>query len=66
MINVPGEDVFWATDTFDIGRNFGNKLWNASRFLLENIQDSTLVQELQRADGLVAFDKGYYRASTSR
>jgi valyl-tRNA synthetase len=39
MITAQGADVFLGKDTFDIGRNFANKLWNASRFLISNIKE---------------------------
>lgn len=32
-----GQDLFIALKTFENGRNFLNKLWNASRFILSNI-----------------------------
>jgi valyl-tRNA synthetase len=34
MITAQGADVYLDTHTFDIGRNFANKIWNATRFIL--------------------------------
>jgi len=37
MITAQGQDVFLSKDKFEIGRNFANKIWNASRFVLSNL-----------------------------
>jgi valyl-tRNA synthetase len=56
MITSQGADVFLAKDTFDIGRNFGNKLWNASRFLLDTIPSRHSFTGLPEAGSLQPFD----------
>ena len=38
-ITSSGQDVFLSKDKFELGRNFANKIWNASRFVLINIDD---------------------------
>jgi len=35
-ITAQGQDVFLSESKFELGRNFANKLWNASRFILMN------------------------------
>ncbi len=34
MITATGQDVFLSDEKFEIGRNFGTKIWNAARFML--------------------------------
>ena len=36
MITATGQDVFVSDEKFEIGRNFGTKLWNAARFMKLN------------------------------
>ncbi|MFH0733007.1 MAG: valine--tRNA ligase [Candidatus Omnitrophota bacterium] len=36
-ITAVGQDVFLSKEKFELGRNFANKLWNVSRFLLMNL-----------------------------
>jgi valyl-tRNA synthetase len=58
----PGEDPEWptakqASDRFELGRNFANKLWNAARFLLLNLDGYTpqaiRLEELPIEDGWI-------------
>ncbi|MBI2420439.1 MAG: class I tRNA ligase family protein, partial [Ignavibacteriales bacterium] len=35
-----GQDVLFSTEKCEIGRNFSNKLWNAGRFLLMNMNET--------------------------
>jgi len=37
MLTVEGQDVRLSEDKFEMGRNFMNKVWNASRFVLMNL-----------------------------
>ena len=37
MLTVEGQDVRLSSDRFEMGRNFSNKVWNASRFAMMNL-----------------------------
>jgi len=45
-ITAQGQDVFLSPQKFEIGRNFANKLWNASRFVLMNIKEDEAKKDL--------------------
>jgi len=45
-ITSQGQDVFLAEGKFELGRNFANKIWNASRFILMNMQQEDCREDL--------------------
>jgi valyl-tRNA synthetase len=53
-ITAVGQDVFLSKDKFQAGRNFANKIWNASRFVLMNLSED--VDENEKS-GLTLADK---------
>jgi valyl-tRNA synthetase len=45
-----GQDPHISEKTFEIGRNFANKIWSASRFVRMNLGDTKLTNDLQFTD----------------
>jgi len=41
-ITATGQDVFLSEDKFKTGRNFCNKIWNASRLILMNLEQKNI------------------------
>ncbi|MCX5698761.1 MAG: valine--tRNA ligase [Candidatus Omnitrophica bacterium] len=41
-----GQDVYLSKDRFEQGRNFANKIWNASRFILTNLKPEDIGVDL--------------------
>lgn len=39
LITAQGQDAYFSTEKVHIGRNFANKLWNATRFVLDQTED---------------------------
>ena len=53
--NSPGNDMRFYTERVEASRNFANKIWNASRFLLMNLDIDNI--ELPKAEDLKLEDK---------
>ncbi|MBI4974993.1 MAG: valine--tRNA ligase, partial [Candidatus Omnitrophica bacterium] len=45
-ITAQGQDVFLSEGRFELGRNFANKIWNASRFILMNLKSDDIKVDL--------------------
>jgi valyl-tRNA synthetase len=45
-ITSQGQDVYLSKDRFQQGRNFANKIWNASRFILSNLKPEDINVDL--------------------
>ncbi|MFO8062785.1 MAG: valine--tRNA ligase [bacterium] len=44
-ISGQGKDPNVARNTFELGRNFANKIWNAARFILLNAEEAVIPEE---------------------
>jgi len=45
-VTAQGQDVFLSEEKFQMGRNFANKIWNASRFILMNLEPANINVDL--------------------
>jgi len=46
MITASGQDVYLSEDKFKTGRNFCNKIWNAARLILINLEEKNIRDDL--------------------
>jgi len=53
-ITSQGQDVFLSKDKFEFGRNFANKLWNASRFVLMGLDEELLKSDAPEGEKTLA------------
>ena len=51
-----GQDPWIAANSFELGRNFNNKVWNASRFAIMNLGEDKLDLDYLPKDKLVLID----------
>ena len=54
--NAPGNDMRFYRERVEVNRNFGNKIWNAARFILMNYEDEDLNLTVS-LDDLTAADR---------
>lgn len=45
LIAPKGQDIMFSEKRLEVGRNFMNKVWNASRFILMNVKDDSIFNE---------------------
>lgn len=47
--NAPGNDMRFYWEQVEAGRNFANKVWNASRFIMMNMEKADSSQEIDKS-----------------
>ncbi|MBU0683753.1 MAG: valine--tRNA ligase, partial [Candidatus Omnitrophica bacterium] len=55
-ITSQGQDVFLSKEKFELGRNFANKIWNASRYVLLGLDETAVGGEIEK-ESLTLADK---------
>ncbi len=48
--NTPGNDMRFYMERVEANRNFANKLWNATRFVLMNLDEDTATKQFNMSD----------------
>ncbi|HLR35540.1 MAG TPA: valine--tRNA ligase [Tissierellales bacterium] len=48
--NTPGNDIRFSMDKVEASRNFANKLWNATRFVMMNLDEKVVKEDLSLDD----------------
>jgi len=56
MITATGQDVYVSDEKFEIGRNFGTKIWNAARFIRLQMGEESGAAYIDRAAALPPVD----------
>lgn len=52
--NAPGSDIRYYPERVEAARNFANKIWNASRFVMMNLDKNLMEQEKESKDCTIA------------
>ena len=63
---TPGNDMRFTTEKIEAARNFANKLWNASRFVIMNIKNSETGEFFDIASEKELFSKVDYLTSEDK
>ncbi|HTL71465.1 MAG TPA: valine--tRNA ligase [Candidatus Eisenbacteria bacterium] len=57
-ITAEGQDVYASKEKFEVGRNFANKIWNAARFVLMNLDTKSInLKKAPRLSSLSPVDR---------
>src|SRR5665647_517191 len=56
-LTTPGKNMLLGEDKIEGSRNFANKLWNASKFVIANIQDADVINMDPKSLALNHWDK---------
>jgi len=66
LITASGQDAYYSHDKVAIGRNFANKLWNASRLVLTNLAESPDVADMAYGAGDLALEDRWVLSRLTR
>ena len=66
LITASGQDAYYSHDKVAIGRNFCNKLWNASRLVLTNLAETADLADMAYAEADLALEDRWILSRLNR